>query len=279
MPSPFPGMDPYLEHPAIFPDLHDRMITNLSESLQAALPSPYFAAIGDRVWVEVSEREIGPDVKVLRGRDQPALEGSRGGGTSVAAAVQSQPIVVTVPQDERREAFLGIYSSLEGERLVTTIEILSLSNKTPGAHGRDLYLRKQKEVLASQVHLVEVDLLRSGEHTTAVSLKRALRKTGRFDYHACIHRFDNIEDYFVYPILLRQKLPQLSIPLLPGDDPVTVDLQAVFDRSYDTGPYRRRVRYAEVDPVPPLSAEDREWASAVLAKGLLLPSGSTRPAP
>jgi hypothetical protein len=260
-------MDPYLEHPAIFPDLHDRLITYLSESLQGGLPAPYFAAIGDRVWVEISERETGPDVKVLRGRDEPPLEGSRGGGTAVAADVRSQPVVVTVPQDERREPYLEIRSGIEGERLVTTIEVLSLSNKTPGAHGRDLYLRKQKEVLGSKVHLVEIDLLRAGEHSTAVPLKRALLKTGRFDYHVCIHHFDNLEDYFVYPILLRQKLPEIAIPLLPGDAPVTVDLQAVFDRTYDTGPYRRRVRYGEVEPEPQLLAGEQEWAKGLISSG------------
>jgi len=258
-------MDPYLEHPAIFPDLHDRLITYLSESLQGGLPSPYFAAIGDRVWVEISEREIGPDVKALRGRAEH--EGSRGGGTAAAAEVRSQPVVVTVPQDERREPYLEIRSAIEGERLVTTIEVLSLTNKTPGAHGRDLYLRKQKEVLGSKVHLVEIDLLRAGEHATAVPLKRALLKTGRFDYHVCIHHFDNLEDYFVYPILLRQKLPEIAIPLLPGDAPVTVDLQAVFDRTYDTGPYRRRVRYGEVEPEPQLLAGEQEWAKGLIASG------------
>jgi len=267
MPSPFPGMDPYLENPAIFPDLHDRLITNLSETLQSGLPDPYFAAIGDRVWVEVSEREIGPDVKVLRGREERPVEGSRGGITTVAPALRTQPVVVTVPQDERREPFLEIHSRVEGERLVTIVEVLSLANKTPGAHGRDLYLRKQKEVLESKVHLVEIDLLRAGEHATAVPLERAIRKAGRFDYHACVHRFDSFEDYFVYPILLPQKLPEVAIPLLPGDAPVTVDLQAVFDRCYDTGPYRRRVRYGEVEPEPPLPAEDREWARGIIEAG------------
>ena len=66
MPSPFPGMDPYLEHPAVFPGLHNRLIVVLSELLQAALPAPYYAEIGERVWVEVSQRFIEPDGIVLR---------------------------------------------------------------------------------------------------------------------------------------------------------------------------------------------------------------------
>ena len=66
MPSPFPGMDPFLEHPAIFPGLHERLIAYLSESLQARLPEPYYAEIGERLWVETSDRSIGPDVYVLQ---------------------------------------------------------------------------------------------------------------------------------------------------------------------------------------------------------------------
>jgi len=267
MPSPFPGVDPYLEHPAIFPDLHDSLVAYLREFVQRSLPAPYFAAMGDRVWVEVSDRDIGPDVKLLRGRDEVPAEAGRAEGASTATAVRSQPLIVTVPHDERREPFVEIYSRLEGERLVAIIEVLSLTNKTSGAHGRDLYLRKQKEILSSQVHLIEIDLLRGGEHTTAVPLKWAVPKTGHFDYHVSIHRFDNLEDYFVYPILLSQKLPEIAIPLLPGDDPVTVDLQAVFDRAYDTGPYRRRVRYQDWDLEPPLPAEQRAWAEGLIVRG------------
>ena len=66
MPSPFPGMDPYLENPEIFPDFHDSVITYLREALQASLPAPYFAALGRRVWIEVSRRSVGPDVQIQR---------------------------------------------------------------------------------------------------------------------------------------------------------------------------------------------------------------------
>ena len=66
MPSPFPGMDPYLENPEIFPDFHDSVITYLREAVQASLPAPYFAALGRRVWIEVSRRSVGPDVQIQR---------------------------------------------------------------------------------------------------------------------------------------------------------------------------------------------------------------------
>ncbi len=263
MPSPFPGMDPFLEHPAIFPGLHERLIAYLSESLQARLPEPYYAEIGERLWVETSDRSIGPDVYVLddEARDrEPRL----GGDVALATDVRTQPVVVTVPQDELGESYVEIWASGETERVVTTIEVLSLTNKTAGVRGRELYLRKQREILASQVHLVEIDLLRGGQHTTAVPLRRARAKAGPFDYHVCIHRFDNLEDFFVYPIRLQDRLPEITIPLLPGDGDVVVDLQAIFQRSYDAGPYRRRIRYGHTAPVPPRDDETQAWAARLL---------------
>lgn len=191
---------------------------------------------------------------------------------AAATATRTHPVVVTVPHEERRETVVEIYGRQDQERLVTSIEVLSLANKTSGEQGREMYLRKQREVLNSRVHLVEIDLLRAGQHTTAVPLACALPKTGPFDYHVCIHHFDNLEDYFIYTILLTERLPEIAVPLLPGDPPVNVDLQAVFDRCYDTGPYRRRVRYAETAPVPPLKAEQAEWAMRLLREKGLLPA-------
>src|SRR5262245_44665458 len=250
MPSPFPGMDPYLEDPSVFPDLHDSLIAGLREALNAGLPEPYYAGIGSRVWVESARRRIGPDVQVLRPPETNGGARTEGGG--VAVAVAAEPVLVYVPDEEVRETFVEIHLGDNGDRLVTLIEILSPANKTPGEMGRDQYLRKQQEVLTSQVHLVEIDLLRVGTHSTAVPRDHAVARTGGFDYHVCIHRFDQHKHYTVYPIRLPQPLPAIAVPLLPGDGEANVNLQAVFDRCYETGQYRRRVRYREWTPTPAL---------------------------
>ena len=177
-----------------------------------------------------------------------------------------KPVVVTVPHDEHRETRVDIWTRRGTEkRLITTIEILSPSNKTPGQHGRDLYLKKQREILDSHVHLVEIDFLRGGEHTTAVPLDWAVTKAGRFEYHVCIHRFDNLEDFFVYPIQLPAPLPEIAIPLLPGDDDVLLDLQAALNRAYDAGPYRREIDYRKDKITPPLRPSLRKWAKGIVA--------------
>jgi len=264
MPSPFPGMDPYLEHPDIFPDFHDRFVTYTSEALQTQLPEPYYAAIGRRAWIEVSQRFIGPDVDVLAPRRSE--KSHKESAEAVAARPPAEPVVIHVPHDERIERLVEIYMGRGAERrLVTTIEILSLSNKTPGEHGRNLYLRKQREILQSKTHLVEIDLLRAGQHATAVPEHRLAKATERFDYHVCIHHFDNLEDYFVHPIQLPQSLPEISIPLLPGDAAVSLDLQAEFQRTYDAGPYYREIDYTIDKPKPLLTAEQLAWATELLS--------------
>jgi hypothetical protein len=260
-------MDPYLEHPDIFPGLHDGFVTYLRESLQPTLPAPYYADIGRRAWIEVPERYVDPDVDVLRSRGKDTAGTTEAGGTATASQTAAEPLVIHVPHDERREPFLEIYTGRgKDRRLVTTIEVLSPTNKTPGEQGRDLYVRKQREIIQSKVHLVEIDLLREGEHTTAVPRDRLVAKAGSFDYHVCIHRFDNLEDYFVYPIQLPEPLPTVNIPLLPGDGPVPLDLQAVFARSYDTGPYAREIDYRQDQPTPPLQPHRAPWAEQLLAK-------------
>lgn len=243
------------------------MIARLAEALQARLTPPYFAEIARRVWVEVSERKIDPDVEVFRRGRDPAPGAKPEGGIAVADAPRTRPIVISVPHDERRETLVEVRRK-EGKelRLVASIEVLSLSNKFPGAKGRELYRRKQRELLGSDVHLIEIDLLRGGRHATAVPRDRLIAEAGPFDYHVSIHHADDIEDYFIYPIRLDERLPEIAIPLLPDDPDVVIDLQAVFDHCYDTGPYRVLVDYAEDAPVPPLRPDQAEWAAGLLAR-------------
>src|SRR5215472_5178905 len=152
MPSPFPGMDPYLEHPEFFPGLHDTFIVFLCEFLQPRLPEPYFAATRARVWVEYTDRSITPDLNLSR-TDQPSKGPAAAGESRGAVAVGLRPL--TVPDEEMREIFLEIRTARGKRQLVTAVELLSLSNKTPGDSGRGLYLAKQTELHSSQVNIVE----------------------------------------------------------------------------------------------------------------------------
>ena len=213
MPSPFVGMDPYLEDPAIFPDLHDSVIFVCAKRSMSFCRLRISPALDQEAWIETSHRPIGPDVKVLEPRPTPnggLHRSGGGGGVAVAETPACEPVVIKVHHDEWREPFLEIKTQAAGDRLVTTVEVLSMINKTPGETGRTLYLQKQKEILESKVHLVEIDLLRGGKHSTAVPRDLVEAKAGLFEYHICIHLFDKWEDYFVYPCRLGVKLPTIA---------------------------------------------------------------------
>ncbi|MBI3268083.1 MAG: DUF4058 family protein [Planctomycetes bacterium] len=251
MPSPFPGMDPYLEDPARWTGVQQSMITYLCDALQPLLGNRYVAEMGERVYVGSFEHVVYPDVAVVetseRGRPGPA--------TAVGA---DEPMVLTLEDTEAREVYLEILDIQAGNRVVTAIEILSPSNKDRGNPGYELYRRKQDEILRSRSHLVEIDLLRDGEHTAACP-RGAVGLRGPYHYLIAISRSDNRRRREVYPIPLRSRLPRIPIPLVPPDPPVVIDVQSILAHAYDNGAYTRRIDYSRA-PVPPLPEAERVWA-------------------
>src|SRR4051794_28602536 len=95
MPSPFPGMDPYLESPDWFPDLHDSLITFIKGAVQQKLPESYYAQSSQRVWLEYSQRYVEPDVEVVRSRE-PRPRGSGRAVVAVAPLPPTEPLIVSV---------------------------------------------------------------------------------------------------------------------------------------------------------------------------------------
>ena len=264
MPSPFPGMDPWLERPMVFPDVHHSLITYLKAAINAGLPRGYVVSTSNRVWVDFEPRRE-PDVGVFGPDSLP------GGGTAVATMTAAGLLVIEsdeVLTDPIEEPYLGILTD-EGDRLVTAIEVMSRANKTAGDHGRNSYISKQQDYRLSNVNLVEIDLLRGGPHTTAVP-EGHLRKKGPFDYHVCVMLAESPRQYFVAPIRLAQQFPNIPIPHDPGVTPIMVSLQTVFDRCYDEGGFDRIAKYDRREPDPPLTPEQQTWAESVLReKGLL----------
>jgi len=243
MPSPFPGMDPYLEHPALWPGVHQRLITYIADTLNAVLPPRYMADIGERLYVVQAERDIYPDAVVLK------------------QSPTQTPSALREPE-EIREVYIEILSVADQSRVVTVIEVLSPSNKMTGSEGRQLYLTKQREILSSQTHLIEIDLLQQGEHTVAPPREMLLRK-GKWDYLVCLHRGGQRGRYEVWAITLRQRLPRIRVPLQDVDPDAVLDLQAVFNRCYDEGAYARRLNYRS-EPPTPFVDKDAQWANALL---------------
>ena len=263
MPSPFPGMDPWLEDPGVFPDVHDTLIVGFREAVNAVLPAPYFARTATRVYRPDEPAHREPDVSVV----DPA---ARRPAADPAAAFEAGGLIAIElpPADPVEERFLEVRST-RGDRLVTSVEVLSLANKLAG-RGRDEYEAKQDECRAAGVGLVEVDLLRRGRHATVVPRNRLRAVARDAVYHVCVSGRAVGRRVYVAPVRLADPLPRVPVPLDPGVPPVVVDLQPLLDRCYDTGLYARQLRYAR--PCRPrLTADQQAWADAALRNKGLVP--------
>lgn len=263
MPMTFPGMDPYLEDPLIWPGVHNALIVYLRDQLQPKLRPRYVAAMDERVYIEARSRQVVPDVSVRRPRE-PEHEGGVAVAVAVAVAEADEPALVQVDPLEVHESYIAILDLRSGQKIVTVIEVVSPSNKAPGA-GRESYEAKQNEVLGSDAHLVEIDLLRTGQHVVAVP-EWSARGMGYYDYLVCVNRaYDMRNRYELYLRGVRERLPRVRVPLADGDPDVAMDVQAAMARVYDGGAYDQRIDY-HAPCRPPLRPEDQAWLDELVGK-------------
>ena len=254
MPSPFPGMDPYLES-WIWGDFHANVITAIGAQLNAKLPRRYIANTELFVWREEAPPEprrgvlAGPDVYVADQR--PAA-----GGASAAAVVQS-PVTTTLPGVERKQRYLRIVDGI-ARRIVTVVEVLSPSNKTTGDKG-DAYRFKREEYFAAGINLVEIDLLRSGVRPP---LGDPAPPVG--DYYLLVSRAAEQPLLRIWPVSVREPLTSVPVPLDPGVPEPLLDVRAAMDRVYDEHRYAEQLDYTR-PPAPPLREPDASWARELLA--------------
>ena len=248
MPSPFPGMDPFIEQ-SVWGDFHSRFNPIIADALNPVLRPRYVTRVQHRV---VLERDDGtpqdryPDVGVF---EADAWAGDVGGGGGLALAVE--PRTVTLPQpDEFRQTFVEIRGLSDG-RLVTVIELMSPSNKRPRGSDRGAFLAKRRETLRADASFVEIDLLRGGRPLPPADARPP------HTYAALVVRpWDAPQaDLFEWPLL--SPLPTLPVPLAEGEAPVLLDLQAAFATLYERAAYDTLDYAAELQPPLPDDARKR----------------------
>lgn len=256
MASPFPGMDPYLEG-YLWPDVHHRLATAISDQLTPRLRPRYVARIEVQVVPDESpEEEVGimyPDVEIMQrplqpGRFAPLPQPS---GVLVAEAPAYTPssLIIPVLRPEVRVATVEIRDTAQNQ-LVTAIEILSPVNKREPGLAR--YREKWNRLHAAGVHIVEIDLLRRGQRPLShprlnpsayrVILLRAMREAAE-----------------VWALRLQDPLPVVPVPLRAPDDDVPLDLPTAFTNIYERAAYELSVNYRETPPPPALTPEEQVW--------------------
>jgi hypothetical protein len=252
MPSPFPGMDPFLEDPAYWSDFHSRFVNFWCEAVADALPPNYEAGLGERVYLiehDPEERKlVFPDVAITQ-TDGP---GSKSAGAGAVATLEPVTIPLTILEGPR-ETYIEILHRPD-RSLVAVLELLSLAKERL---GRTTYLAERRAILYQQVHLVELDLLRGGRRPP---LAKPLPPG---DCYYLVSRAEQRPDCQVYAWGLRQPLPALPVPLRAPDPDLVIDLGNVFATAYDRGRFQRRIGYH--GPLPGhLRADERSWAEAAV---------------
>lgn len=257
MASPFPGMDPFLEHPAYWLDFHSRFINYWCEAIADVLPPQYEATLGERVYLVEQEPEASklgyPDLAVTQDENRlPTRATVTASGTTLLEPVTIPLVMLEGP----REAYIEILYQPD-RSLVTALELLSPTNKENP--GRSEYLSKRRALLYQTVHLVELDLLLGGKR---LPLRKPLPPG---DCYYLLSRSDQRPHCQVYYWSLRQALPRLPVPLRDPDPDLLIDLGAVFTTAYERGRFQRRLNYQ--GPLPAqIRPADKDWVETVLGR-------------
>jgi hypothetical protein len=252
MPSPFPGMDPFLEG-YMWADVHQALAYQLRKQLTPLVRPDYAVRLALSVYNDrVPAHELGilyPDVEIIRPQ-QPTNRIIRESTSLATISIAPLSIPLTIATQVRQVSVE--VRDVAHNQLITSIEILSPSNKREP--GLTAYLAKRDELRIANVHLLEIDLLRRGTRPWPAE---QLPKT---TYLAALIRARHIQAE-IWPIGLRERLPVLPVPLRAPDADVPLDLQAALDTIYDEADYSLTLDYDAAPPEPTFTSDDTAWVA------------------
>jgi hypothetical protein len=248
MPSPFPGIDPYLEG-SLWREVYTYLMTAIANDLNHHLPESYRATVEQATYIAAISAGT-PDVSVLGDGREPKLH------QSPVLAPVAAPVEVQLPElEEGIDRWLEV-RQVATNQVITVIEILSPTNKLD-PRAREHYERKRNRVLASHTHLVEMDFIRAGRPFPILHMP-----TSR--YRILISRSHTRPSAQLYPFNLPQPIPEIPIPLFIEDGEIPLAVQNLLHRIYDQGRYRLAIDYQSSPPPPALSEAEQLWMQQVL---------------
>lgn len=261
MPSPFPGLDLYLEYPAFWSSFHTRLIVAIADAIEPQLGGQYYVEVESRTYQsDESDDEVLvgiPDGIVFAEKSESSPSDERS-ADSASVATQLRPEKVSLPMPLKvKERYLEV-REMGTDQVITVIELLSPANKRNG-EGRIAYEKKRRSILGSATHLVELDLLR-GAKPMPIRGQQTVS-----DYRIVVSRRSQRPTADLYRCTIRERLPSFPIPLKAMDAEPIVQLQEVFNQVYDRARYTHRIDYRQPLPPPKLSPEDQQWVDDLLA--------------
>jgi hypothetical protein len=248
-------MDPYLEDPSWWRDVHGELIPAIRAALTPQVAPEYYVAIDEEVYLVPAEPDlpfIRPDAFLVA--SPTAVESPERAGA--ATAVRSGTETVRVPIDDTiHEAYLEIRKTGTHE-VCTVIELLSPTNKL-STQGRDQYTKKRRAVLNRWTSLVEIDLLRAGEPMEMTPRPES-------DYRVLVRRGWERQQAHLYAFGVREALPEVSVPLGESENEATLVLGEILAAAYDRARWDLRINYQMPPPDPTLSEDDTAWLDGLL---------------
>jgi hypothetical protein len=246
-------MNPYLEQNDVWDDFHERFLPVIAEVLAAQVDPNYIVKIGEHLYIH----ELGVQSRQFLGRTDVSVTPAAAPAAAASATMALEaPARVWLPAvDIERLANVEVRDR-RSRQLITVLELLSPSNKRSGP-DRDRYVGKRGELLASTVHLVEIDLLRGGPRMPMDNLPEC-------DYCVLVSRYEERPGAALWPIRLRERLPVIPVPLRTPDADARLDLQELLHRVYDAARYQTYIY--DGTPSPPLGEQDAIWAEALVPR-------------
>lgn len=245
-------MDLWLEHPSLWPDVHNSLIVAIRDELGLRLAPHYYVALERRAY------QSKPDDVYFVGRPDLAFLPIGPGWTPEAEPVAGGASVgvldVDVPlADTAEDAYLEVHG-VNGGELVTIIELLSPADKIGG--GREQYERKRQSVCLSKTNLVEIDLMRDGEPMPTTP------RAPRSDYRILVSCGTSRPRGKLTTFGVRHAIPTIPLPLRPGEEEPMLDLGAILHALYGRARFDLQLKY-DRPPAPPLGEADAGWAASL----------------
>jgi hypothetical protein len=254
-------MDPYIESSGLWRNFHANLLIKVQDALADLVPRHYLVRAEERSYLalavedEKEVREFYPDVRVIEPKERPRKRSKRrpasARGSETTVSTEQRPMKLTAfVESEVRETYIDVFVTEPEHRLVTTIEVLSPTNKERGGHGWHLYLRKRQAALVCGVHLVEIDMLRGG---TRLPMHEPWPDS---PYALLVARAGHQFACDVWPAYFHLPLPAIPIPLAPPDADISLELQPLIDSIYSRLRYGETIDYGKALVPPPSAVED-----------------------
>lgn len=248
--SPFPGMDPFLEG-AKWPDVHHKLAAVLCELIMPFITPKYIASVETYIVNDTEpSTELGimyPDVAVVKNETrEPDATYQKSPNDDILT-----PVSITLPTISTFQVRIPVVEIRDQEKnsLITAIEILSPVNKRNP--GLEKYRAKRQKLYESNIHLIEIDLLRRGTRPLShpsipiahyyVTLVRALGKTQ------------------IWAFNIQNKMPVIPVPLKSPDEDILLNLGKALHLVYERNYYINSIDYSKNPPPPNFSKKEKDW--------------------